>query len=157
MVRSKNGRGRSRVALMGFSLMLLGSGAIAGCQSWATTDPATSPPATTTAVTSKPTTAIASLSHPAGQPTPVAVRGTVGNLVPIVEGTVYELQDETGKVWVLTRQSPPKAGEVVVVVGQVRSKAISVPGHSQDSSIYLEQTPDAPAGAEATPTASPKS
>ena len=154
MVRSGNFNGRSRLALMGLSLVVLGSGAIAGCQSWATSDPSTATPTAATSVPALPTTAIASLQNQAGQSTQVVVRGTVGSLVPIVEGTVYELQDETGKVWVLTRQAPPKQGDVVAVVGQVRSKPIAVPGHTQAASIYLEHMPDTPSG-EPAPTASP--
>jgi len=68
----------------------------------------------------------------------VAVKGKVGDQVPILEGTVYQLQDATGKIWVLTKQPAPNSGEEVVVKGTVRYKPISINGKEQGS-IYLEQ------------------
>lgn len=81
---------------------------------------------------------IANLQNPSTQNSTTSVKGTVGAIVPILEGTVYELQDPSGKVWVLTRQQVPKTGEEVVVRGKVLYKPILIDGKEQGS-IYLEQ------------------
>jgi hypothetical protein len=107
--------------------------AVAGCSSRATSETAqVVVPATAQ------TTAIANLPTSPNQTAIVYVKGTVGAPVPLLEGTVYPLQDTTGKVWVLTRQTAPKTGEEVVVKGTIRYKPISINGQEQGS-IYIEQ------------------
>lgn len=106
---------------------------VAGCSSSATSETAQ-----VVVPVQTPTTAIANLPTNPNQPAIVYVKGTVGNPVPLLEGTVYPLQDATGKVWILTKQSPPKPGEEVVLKGTIRYKPISINGKEQGS-IYIEQ------------------
>lgn len=68
----------------------------------------------------------------------VYLRGRVGDRVPVLDGTVYELQDATGKVWILTKGQPPNVGEEAVVKGIVRYKSILLDGKEQGS-LYVEQ------------------
>lgn len=68
----------------------------------------------------------------------VYLRGTVGDRVPLVDGTVYELQDSTGKVWILTKGQPPNSGEETLIKGIVRYKSILLDGRDQGS-LYVEQ------------------
>ncbi len=90
----------------------------------------------------KPTTSIETLQaqapSPAGKTTAVYVKGKVGDRAPLLNGTVYELTDATGSIWVLTRAEVPKVGQEVVVKGVVRSQAITLNGQEQQTT-YLEQ------------------
>lgn len=85
-----------------------------------------------------PISSIADLQQPEGKNPNVYLKGKVGDRVPILQGTVYELQDATGKVWVLTQAPAPQAGDEVTVKGVVRFKSIVLDGKEQGS-IYVEQ------------------
>ncbi|MDX2228561.1 MAG: hypothetical protein NW220_02915 [Leptolyngbyaceae cyanobacterium bins.349] len=111
--------------------LILGWLMLTGCNSRAISEPAQ-------VVAPVPTTAIANLPPTPTQPTTVYVKGTVGDRVPLLEGTVYQLQDATGTVWILTQQPPPQAGTEIVVKGTVRYQPIVINGQQQGS-IYLEQ------------------
>ncbi len=68
----------------------------------------------------------------------VTLKGTVGDHAPLLGGTVYELQDATGKIWVLTKEQAPEKGQEIVVKGTLRYKSIPIAGKEQGS-VYLEQ------------------
>lgn len=68
----------------------------------------------------------------------VSVRGKVGQQAAIVGGTVYELQDSTGKIWVVSRQAAPKVGEEVSIQGVLRYESIPLNGKEQGS-LYVEE------------------
>lgn len=70
--------------------------------------------------------------------TSVALRGTAQTLAPLLGGTVYELQDGTGSVWVLTRQTPPTPGQEITVQGTLRRQALPYSGF-ETQSLYIEQ------------------
>jgi hypothetical protein len=111
--------------------MLLGLLFTVSCNSRATTEfgkPASS----------IPTTPVSALQSAPATNSTIYVKGSVGAIVPLLEGTVYELQDATGKVWILTKQPPPKPGEEVTIQGTVRYKPITINGKEQGS-IYIEQ------------------
>jgi hypothetical protein len=69
----------------------------------------------------------------------VTVKGVVGDRVPILDGTVYEIQDATGKIWVLTQKQPPNSGQEVVITGTLRFKSIPLNGQ-EAGSVYVEQS-----------------
>jgi hypothetical protein len=73
----------------------------------------------------------------------VTIKGVVGDRVPILDGTVYQLQDSTGKIWVLTQKQPPNPGKEVVVTGILRFKSIPLNGQEQGS-VYVEQQSASP-------------
>jgi len=112
------------------SLLVLGF-CLAGCGTRATSEPGQ-------VIVPIQTTAIANLPKSPAQNATVHVKGTVGNPVPLLEGTVYPLQDATGKVWILTKQPAPKSGEEITVKGTIRYKPIAINGKEQGS-IYIEQ------------------
>jgi hypothetical protein len=62
----------------------------------------------------------------------------VGDHAPLLGGTVYELQDSTGKIWVLTKGQAPEKGQEVTVKGTLRYKSIPIAGKEQGS-VYLEE------------------
>lgn len=70
--------------------------------------------------------------------TTIFLKGKVGTRVPLLGGQVYELQDDTGTVWVLTQEKPPNPGDKVVIKGQVRFQSIPLDGKEQGS-LYIEQ------------------
>jgi len=70
--------------------------------------------------------------------TTVQLKGKVGRQVPLLDGTVYELQDDTGSIWVLTKDLPPESGKDVVIQGTVRYQSILLNG-KEAGSVFVEQ------------------
>lgn len=68
----------------------------------------------------------------------VQVKGTVGNHAPLLGKTAYELQDSTGRIWVLATHSIPNPGDQVVIKGKLLYQSILLNGREQGS-VYLEQ------------------
>ncbi|MGQ9870154.1 hypothetical protein [Leptodesmis sp.] len=68
----------------------------------------------------------------------VTLKGTVGDHAPLLGGTVYRLQDSTGKIWVLTTGQAPAKGQEIIVTGTLRYKSIPIAGQEQGS-LYIEQ------------------
>ena len=56
----------------------------------------------------------------------VYLRGKVENRAPFVGNAAYQLQDGTGKIWILTKQALPKLGDEVLLKGEVRYKSITL-------------------------------
>ncbi|MEB3337394.1 MAG: hypothetical protein VKJ46_08035 [Leptolyngbyaceae bacterium] len=86
---------------------------------------------------------------PQPDPTPVYLEGVVGKQVPFLAMRVYELQDATGKIWVLTKENPPRMGAKVLIKGTVKHHDITLGGKTT-TEVYVEQqelltkTEDAP-------------
>ncbi|MEM9449329.1 MAG: hypothetical protein AAGA75_12450 [Cyanobacteria bacterium P01_E01_bin.6] len=45
------------------------------------------------------------------------VKGTVGERVPLIQGQVYELEDSTGRIWVVTKDATIATGEELLIRG----------------------------------------
>jgi hypothetical protein len=56
----------------------------------------------------------------------VYLRGKVENRAPFVGNAAYQLQDGSGSIWVLTKQSLPQRGDEVLLKGNVRYKSITI-------------------------------
>lgn len=69
----------------------------------------------------------------------VAVSGNVAQRVAVLDGWLYQVQDETGSVWVVTDRSEPTVGDVATVEGTVRYESIVVEGIDAGE-VYLEET-----------------
>ena len=56
----------------------------------------------------------------------VTLRGKVtrSNKIPLLNVTLYEIQDDTARIWVTTTLDQPPAGETVTVRGKVENAAI---------------------------------
>lgn len=50
----------------------------------------------------------------------VYLTGTVGDRIPILDGQIYQLQDETGSIWVVTDQQTLQTGDRLAIRGAVR-------------------------------------
>jgi hypothetical protein len=76
--------------------------------------------------------------HSVAHDTAISLKGKVGKRVPVLDGTVYELYDQSDRIWVLTKQPLPEADKDVVIQGTVRYQSIPVNGKEQGSN-YIEQ------------------
>ncbi|NJN56535.1 MAG: hypothetical protein HC879_03090 [Leptolyngbyaceae cyanobacterium SL_5_9] len=68
----------------------------------------------------------------------VRLRGTVGDRAPLLNGQVYQLQDSTGEIWILTSDMTLKTGDQVVIRGRVRYLSIPLAGQEQGE-FYIEE------------------
>ena len=68
----------------------------------------------------------------------VSLQGTVGDRVPLIEAQVYQLQDSTGKIWVLTADRALESGDQVRIKGKIRWIEISTAGDPPPE-VYIEQ------------------
>ena len=69
----------------------------------------------------------------------VHVKGTVGDRAPLVDRAVYQLQDDTGQVWVLTRNAPPESGQTVTIQAKIKSKSIVLQQQPVSEEVYLQE------------------
>ena len=58
----------------------------------------------------------------------VYLRGKVIHLAPFVDNAAYQLEDNTGAVWVVTADSPPQLGEKLTVKGKIEYQSLSFEG-----------------------------
>ncbi len=68
----------------------------------------------------------------------VVLRGRVTQRVPLLETQVYELEDTSGKIWVLTREEMPQLDQELTIEGQLRFKSIPIEGQELGS-VYVEE------------------
>ncbi|AFY56890.1 hypothetical protein Riv7116_4469 [Rivularia sp. PCC 7116] len=69
---------------------------------------------------------------------PVYIQGKVERKVPLLEQQMYQIEDSTGKVWVLTNQNSWKVGDKVVVKALPQYESIPVSG-TDLGEVYLEE------------------
>ncbi|GAB4464253.1 MAG: hypothetical protein OHK0037_18040 [Elainellaceae cyanobacterium] len=67
---------------------------------------------------------------------PVRVSGVVGDRAPLVDALLYELQDNTGSIWVLSSNVTVQTGEQRTVRGRLMFESIIVDG-DQQGEVYL--------------------
>ncbi len=68
----------------------------------------------------------------------VYLTGKVAKQVPLLEQRVYQLQDSTGTIWVLTNQTTPQPGDRVLIKTQVRYQSIPLAG-KEFGEVYVEE------------------
>jgi len=68
----------------------------------------------------------------------VYIQGKVNSSVPLIKQQVYQINDSTGKIWVLTNQTGWKEGQQVVVKGKVNYQSIPL-GGKEFGETYLEE------------------
>ncbi|BAU11768.1 hypothetical protein LEP3755_22710 [Leptolyngbya sp. NIES-3755] len=69
----------------------------------------------------------------------VQVEGKIKGQAPLMGGQrAYEVQDDTGSVWIVTKQAIPATGSSVTVSGTVKLQKIDLAGQDQ-STVYIEQ------------------
>lgn len=55
----------------------------------------------------------------------VYLKGKVESRAPFLGTGAYQLQDNTGSIWVLTKQTVPQTGEQMLITGLVRYKGVT--------------------------------
>lgn len=68
----------------------------------------------------------------------VQVKGKVITVAPMINQSAYELQDDRGTVWILTKKQPPKLDSEVTATGKVKFESIQVEGEEL-ADRYLEE------------------
>lgn len=68
----------------------------------------------------------------------VHLQGTVVDRAPLIDALVYQLQDDTGKIWVLTTHPQLDTGERVQIKGDVRFESIVIAGQEWGD-VYIEE------------------
>ncbi len=72
------------------------------------------------------------------QDTRVYIQGKVEKTAPLIQKKAYQINDSTGKIWVITNQGNFQVGEEVVLKGNVQYKSIPLAG-KEYGEIYLEE------------------
>ncbi|MEO1619747.1 MAG: hypothetical protein AAFU53_01805 [Cyanobacteria bacterium J06632_3] len=88
-------------------------------------------------LTNRPVVPIASLMTDNVDET-VAISGQVAQKVSMLDGWLYQVEDETGSLWVLSDRTAPTIGESATVEGIVRYEAIVV-DEFDAGEVYLEE------------------
>jgi hypothetical protein len=68
----------------------------------------------------------------------VYVQGKVEKIAPLLQQRAYQINDSTGKIWVVTNQTGWRENEQVVVKGKLRYKSIPLAG-KEFGEIYVEE------------------
>lgn len=66
------------------------------------------------------------------------IQGTIQQRVPLLNGWLYQVQDQTGLIWVLTTTSPPSLGTHVIVRGNIQYESVLMGGVDIGES-YLDE------------------
>jgi hypothetical protein len=84
-------------------------------------------------------TQIAEIKPDTDEQTTVYIQGKVERQVPLLEQWAYEINDSTGKIWVISRQSDLNEGDQVVFKGKVRYKSIPL-ADQEFGEVYIEES-----------------
>lgn len=68
----------------------------------------------------------------------VYIQGKVAKQVPLLKRQVYQLQDLSGTIWVLTNKTDLQQGDEVLVKGKVRYQSIPLAG-KDFGEVYVEE------------------
>jgi hypothetical protein len=75
---------------------------------------------------------------PDNRGTNVYLKGKVTASAPLLGSGAYQLEDKTGKVWVLTNEKLPQQGEEIAIEGQVEYQEISIEQRNMGE-LYIVQ------------------
>ncbi|MEQ9369871.1 MAG: hypothetical protein RIG63_12720 [Coleofasciculus chthonoplastes F3-SA18-01] len=84
-------------------------------------------------------TAIREIQSAQTSPQVVYLQGQVISQAPFLNSGAYQLEDTTGKIWVVSNQELPKVGDLVVIRGQVQFQSIPISGQEMGE-VYLQET-----------------
>lgn len=66
------------------------------------------------------------------------VQGKVEKRVPLLNRYAYQINDSTGKIWVVTNQTGLRQGSQVVIKGKVRYQSIPL-GDKEYGELYIDE------------------
>lgn len=55
----------------------------------------------------------------------VYLTGMVRQIAPLVDSNAYQIEDSTGKIWVVTNHHPPQLGQVIKIEGEIKHQSLS--------------------------------
>lgn len=84
------------------------------------------------------TTPIRDLKPPQNENTYVYVQGKVTGVVPLVKQKAYQIDDTTGRIWVITDKTAVQVDNQIKIKGKLRYQDIKV-GNNQLGEVYLEE------------------
>ena len=67
----------------------------------------------------------------------VYIRGKVERQVPLVKQWAYQINDSTGKIWVITHRPHLQEGQEVLIKGKLSYKSITL-ADQEFGEVYLE-------------------
>ena len=94
------------------------AGSLVSCNAWTALSQQQNSPLSIVVKQEVSVAAIASLLTQAPGSS-IHINGKVSQSAPFLDGGAYEIQDSTGKIWVITQQSLPKAGTEVLILGKL--------------------------------------
>ncbi|MFK0735637.1 MAG: hypothetical protein ACFKPT_13050 [Gloeotrichia echinulata GP01] len=68
----------------------------------------------------------------------VYIQGKVEKQVPLIKKWAYQINDSTGKIWVVTNQNNVGEGKQIVIKGKVRYQSIPLAG-KEFGEVYVEE------------------
>ena len=73
----------------------------------------------------------------------VYLTGKVVHLAPLLDNAAYQLDDTTGKIWVVTTQNPPEFGQQIEIKGKIEYQSLPFADRELGDfyAIELEQMP----------------
>lgn len=76
--------------------------------------------------------------QPRNDKSTVYLQGKVTKQVPLLEHRVYQLQDSTGTIWVLTKQTGLQPQDKLLIKGNIRYQSIPLAG-KDFGEVYVEE------------------
>ena len=130
------------LGFLGFSLLGLAMGTM-GCDRLAAVLSQGSPGLESLSKPKVPITQIQDLPKqgvpkPGADPLGFYLEGKVGKQVPLLGTQVYELVDESGKIWVVTSATNLQPGDSLIIQGLVKQQRISIGGKDLGE-VYIEE------------------
>jgi hypothetical protein len=83
-------------------------------------------------------TPIAELKNHQNTGSTVYLQGKVSHQAPFLGSGAYQIQDNTGKIWVITYQQLPQLGKEVLIEGQIEYESIPIDGQEMGELYILE-------------------
>ena len=66
----------------------------------------------------------------------IYIKGQVIKVVPLLGNNAYQIQDDTGKIWVITTGSLPSIGQNILIMCNIESQSLSFINQELDE-LYL--------------------
>lgn len=106
---------------------------LCGCGSWTNTGLNPSP-----FRLSANATPIKQIQKPQSQEVTVYIQGKVEKIAPLMQRRAYQINDGTGKIWVISQQKNLQIGQEAVFKGKVKYQSIPLAGQDYGE-VYLAE------------------
>lgn len=83
-------------------------------------------------------TAVSEVQQMSSQTDVIYLKGQVRQVVNLLEEGAYQLQDSTGKIWVITSAPLPQPGDEILIKGQPRYERIPI-GQFELGEVYVTE------------------